>query len=568
MNRYKQWLKQTAMSKKLIPTQVITFCLVVLIACLSINSLFSVNEMSNQLIEENVGNTEDLNSIIETMYLCRVTGRDILLQEDEDLRMDLYTNYLNYFDSLDEQMDDFYAKLDGDRATVFSTIISSKNQYKDSMILSADLKNEGNQDDEALAALRSVTPVATEFFGDIAIFLEEEKQLMNEVVEDNNNTVVTVSVMGGVLALFVVVVLFILVKTFERSMNEQLHSLQSIVHDVVSTGDTGIEVPESLLTNDEVGDIAKEMKKLTELLVVYSSITNSLAQKNYQVSVPIKSPQDTLSISLDSMVNSNNDVLQDIFYTAKQVSDESQSVFSNARTLEEGVTQQASSINTLSALLENISSEIKESANSAQSSASLATQMSTDIDTIDERVKSMTQAMNQISKFSNEISRIITTIDDISFQTNILALNAAVEAARAGTAGKGFAVVADEVRNLATKSSEAAKQTAVLIENSVSAVSYGEEIVESVVQALVSVLSGANNITGSIQNINESTAKQLTSIIAIHNEVNQISEVVQANQGNSVESTQISTKLNAYVESMIGLISDFTLNPDAHNNKR
>ncbi len=568
MKKYKQWLKQTAMSRKLVPTQIITFCMVLLMACLSIWSLFTVNSMSNRLIDTNVQNSEDLNSIIETMYLCRVTGRDILLQENEELRMDLYANYLGYFDSLDQQMDDFLGKLEGDRRSVFASIIISKDQYKESMILSADLKNEGGKDDEALAALRSVTPVATEFFGDIAVFLDEEKVLMNNVVDENNQTVITVSILGGAIGLFVVLVLFILIKTFERSMNEQLHSLQSIVSDIVSTGDTSIEVPQELLTDDEVGAIAKEMKELTQMLVVYSSITNSLAQKNYKVSVPIKSPKDTLSISLDSMVLSNNNVLQDIMSTAKQVSVESQSVFTNAQTLEDGVTQQASSIESLSSQLANITAEIQDTAESAKSSVSLATQMSTDIDTIDERVQSMMQAMEKISKFSNEISRIITTIEDISFQTNILALNAAVEAARAGSAGKGFAVVADEVRNLANKSSEAAKQTAVLIENSVNAVTYGEEIAHSVAQALVSVLSGAQNISGSIQSIDHSTAKQITSIDAIHQEVNQITQVIQANQGNSIESTQISTKLNTYVEGMIGLISDFTLNPTARDRQQ
>ncbi len=559
MGKYKQWLRNTSMSKKLIPTQIITIFLVILMAAISIGSLFTVNSLSNQLITTNVKNTEDLNSIIETMYLCRVTGRDILLQEDEELRMEAYDKYLNYFKSLDEQMDAFLLKLDGERAEVFSSIIVSKNQYKDSMILSADLKNEGGQDEEALAALRSVTPVANEFFGNIALFLEDEEAIMNEVAEKNASTVATVSVIGAVNAAFVIIVLIVLIKTFEKSINQQMSSLKSIVFDIVSTGDTSIEVPESLLTNDEVGEIAKEMKKLTEMLVVYSDITNSLAEKDYRVEAPIKSEKDTLSISLNSMVTSNNDILSDIIVAAGHVSVESKNIYSNAQTLESGVTQQASSIDELSKLLTNITSEIQDSAKQAENSVKLADRMSSDIDTIDERVKNMIKAMDKISKFSNEIQRIITTIDDISFQTNILALNAAVEAARAGAAGKGFAVVADEVRNLATKSSEAAKQTASLIDNSADAVQYGEKIALSVENALGDVLKSANGILSSIKNINNSTTKQITSIDAIHTEVSQISEVIQANQVNSVESTQISTKLNTYASSMTDLVSDFSL---------
>ncbi len=560
MKSYKKWLKNATMSRKLIPTQLVTIVLVILMSTISIMSLSSVDRMMSNLLAENVQNTEDLNHIIETMYLCRVTGRDILLQEDEDLRADLYTKYLAYFDTLDSQMDEFLLKLDGERATVFAGIIESKNQYKDAMILSADLKNMGGRDDAALTALRSVTPVATDFFGDIAIFLEDEKTIMNQVAESNSNTASVVSAIGGGFALLVIAILIVFIKTFEKSMNGQLVSLKNIVYDIVNTGDTSIEIPEELLTSDEVGDIAKEMKRLTEMLVDYSTITNSLAAKNYRVDVPVKSNRDTLSTSLRSMVNSNNTVLKDIIVTAEHVTTESKNIFSNAQTLEQGVAQQAQSVEALSGLLTNIISEIKDSAQHAENSVSLADKMSSDIDTIDSRVKSMIDAMEKISQFSVEIQRIITTIEDIAFQTNILALNAAVEAARAGSSGKGFAVVADEVRNLATKSSESARQTAMLIDNSADAVQYGEKIAQGVAQALVDVLTSANNISSSIQQINGSTAKQIVSIDSIQNEVDTISDVVYANKTNSVESTQISTKLNKFATDMNSLVSEFKLN--------
>ncbi len=559
MRSYKKWLQNAPMKKKLIPTQLISFLMVLLLTLISVVSIFTVNSLSNKLVDENVSNTEDLNSIIETMYLCRVTGRDILLQEDVEARAELYTKYLAYFDTLDTMMDEFATKLEGDRANVFADIIVSKNAYKESMILSADLKNEGGKDAEALAALRSVTPVATDFFGDIAIFLDEEKQLMNEAVAKNDQTVMIVTILCIGISALVIIVIMVLIRVFQNLMASQLVGLQNTVSEVVTTGDTTITIPSELFTKDEVGAIAVELKNITALLVEYSRIANSIASKNYDVDVSIKSKKDTLSISLDTMVSASNAVLVDIKDVAQHVSSESQSVFQNAQMLESGVTQQASSLDQLSGLLENITAEIEESAQSSKNSVALADTMANDIDTIDERIKQMLEAMAEITSSSEEIRRIITTIDDISFQTNVLALNAAVEAARAGVAGSGFAVVADEVRTLASKSGVAAKQTAALIEESVRSVANGEKIAESVAQALSTVIESTSSIMGSIESINKSTTKQITSIEDIHKEVNQISQVVQSNKDNSNESTSISKKLNSYADNMTSLVADFTL---------
>ncbi len=559
MSSYKRWLQNSPMKRKLLPTQLISITLIVLLTLISVVSLSTVSSLSNKLVEENVQNTEDLNNIIENMYLCRVTGRDILLQEDDELRAQLYTNYIAYFDSLDEQMDAFLTKLDGERADTFADIIISKNQYKEAMILSANLKNEGGKDTEALEALRSVTPVATAFFGDIAEFLDEEKLIMNEAVANNNSTFFIVTIVGIGISLLVILIIVILIRSFQRTMTSQLVLLQNTVSEVVNTGDTSITIPETLLTKDEVGAIAVEMKNITALLVEYSNIANSIASKNYDVNVPIKSKHDTLSISLDTMVASSNDVLVDIKDVAEHVSSESQMIFNNAQTLESGVTQQASSLDQLSSLLDNITVEIEESSQSSKNSVALADAMSIDIDNIDTRIKQMIKAMSDISASSAEIRRIITTIDDISFQTNVLALNAAVEAARAGSAGSGFAVVADEVRNLANKSSIAAKQTSSLIEESVNSVTNGEMIAQGVADALSKVVSSTNSIHSSIERINASTTKQITSIEDIHKEVGQISNVVQSNKENSNESTIISKKLNDYAETMSNLVSDFTL---------
>ncbi len=559
INSYRNWLKDTPMRRKLMPTKVVTIILVLAMSLISVLALWTVNSASQTIFTQNVGNTEALNNIIETMYMCRVTGRDILLQDDEDARMELYDNYLEYFNTLDLLMYEFYDSLSGEKASIFAEIVDLKNQYKESMILSADIKNNSGDDEAALAALRSVTPVANDFFDSMSTFLEDETLLIDEALHNNNSTFTIVIIVILIISLTVILILVGIVRIYELTMSEKLVKLQDAVSHIVTTGDTTTDIPDELFSKDEIGLIATEMDNLTKMFVQYSEIANSIANKNYKVDVPIKSDKDTLSISLDSMVRSTNDVLLDIKHTATNVHSESASIFSNASTLDSGVKQQATSLGELSILLNDITKEIEDNSKNSQHSVELADKASADMDEIDLRIKEMMTAMSDITASSQEIQRIITTIEDISFQTNILALNAAVEAARAGEAGKGFSVVADEVRNLAGKSSIAAKQTATLIENSVNSIVNGEKIANGVANALVSVMQSTEGILQSIDSISESNKKQNLSIEHIQCEVNQINQVVESNKQNSNESASISQNLNSYAINMSGLVSDFNL---------
>ena len=176
-----------------------------------------------------------------------------------------------------------------------------------------------------------------------------------------------------------------------------------------------------------------------------------------------------------------------------------------------------------------------------------------------EYVGELNASMRKISSSSEEIAKIIATIESIAFKTNILALNAAVEAARAGTAGQGFAVVAEEVRNLATQSDEAAKATRELIEGSIAIVAEGGQAVERVTQSLERTSQLAGQVTAQMDIVVEAVESQTTAIAQVTEGVDQISSVVQTNSATAEESAAASQQLSAEAASLKQLVDQFNL---------
>lgn len=168
----------------------------------------------------------------------------------------------------------------------------------------------------------------------------------------------------------------------------------------------------------------------------------------------------------------------------------------------------------------------------------------------------LTSSMLEISKASEETSKIVKTIDGIAFQTNLLALNAAVEAARAGEAGAGFAVVADEVRNLAMRAAEAAKNTSELIEGTVKKIREGSELVKETSSEFSLATSSAEKMNNLINEITAASAEQAQGIDQVNKAVSEMDKVVQQNAANAEESASASEELNAQAKRMKNMVME------------
>lgn len=228
----------------------------------------------------------------------------------------------------------------------------------------------------------------------------------------------------------------------------------------------------------------------------------------------------------------------------------SQQLSSAAQDVAQGSQEQAASIEETSSSLEELSSMTKQNADNANVAAHLMSESQQFIDSSSQSIVAMDTAMKDIKGASDQTSKIVKTIDEISFQTNLLALNAAVEAARAGEAGKGFAVVAEEVRNLAMRAAEAAKNTSVLIEENVDRVNNGVAIVEGLKSALNEVTNSTAKVSGLVAEVAAASSEQSKGIDQINIAVTQMNSVTQKNASNSDESASAATEMSNHADEL------------------
>ncbi len=526
--------------------------------------------------------TDRYRTFVEQNYLAEIYVYNIRLEMDTGVKNILLAaeastsaDMENYLASAEESLNQVGEYIEWFK-TSYEGDISKILEYDDVRLQAVDLRPE------IFEAIRENTPKgdarAAQLLADYNKALEQAGAKITEFAQQlsvNSKDMFTRSmgVKEGIVLFqkecFVVAIILsaIMVAVTTKAV---LKPIQEIDHaiDKMRSGDFSAEI--TYTSRDELGHMAENMRamliSLREITHDQMKMMMGMAEGNFAV----KSKDESIYIgefkilydAIQEIKKRLGETFVQVQQVARRVTAGSDQVSAGAQHLAQGATQQASSIEQLAATITEITQQIKDTAEFSEGSREDTLRIQKEAAKSNEDMQELLKAMGDISENSAQISKIVKTIEDIAFQTNILSLNAAVEAARAGVAGKGFAVVADEVRNLASKSADASKSTAALIENSLSAVQRGREITDKTAESLTRVIADINKVAESITHIAQEAMTQANSVGQISIGVDQISGVVQTTSATSQEGAASSEDLSSQAQVLKHLMSQFRWDED------
>lgn len=405
---------------------------------------------------------------------------------------------------------------------------------------------------------------------------EKEKQMIAYTPVGINNWSIAAEIkeaefMGGVkLALFSMIGLTVLSVVIIGFIMYQVAS--KISKPIIAIEQAAKKMQDGLLdvtvdssSKDEVGALARSFSQTASMLRSYIQEIERVLYEfsqgtfNGRDMMEMKGEFQGIQTAVEKIRTSLSTTLFEINEAAEQVAHGSTQVASGSQLLSQGATEQAGTLEELAAKVAEITQAGQTTAMNIDNASQKINSVSNVIEDSHTKMQEMIRAMQDIKMTSNEISKIIKTIEDIAFQTNILALNAAVEAARAGTSGKGFAVVADEVRRLANMSAQAANTSTELIEASIKAVEEGSKLSKVTASKMQEVVQGAEEISLIVTDIAYATMMESMSLQEVNQGFEQISNVVQTTSATAEQSAATSQELSSQAHLLKTLVDQFVL---------
>lgn len=336
-------------------------------------------------------------------------------------------------------------------------------------------------------------------------------------------------------------------------VNEALNSLNELAKGNLSTRVMGDYRGDFAQIKDSVNATASEIQNY---IADMSHVLGEMSNSNLSVCITQNYLGDFLQLkeSINHINNVFNQITIELRSSAEQVEAGAVEVANSSQNLSQGATEQAGAVEEMSATINQVAEQTKQNALNANNANSIANATKNMAEAGNEQMQRMLSSMNDINDSSKSISKIIKVIDDIAFQTNILALNAAVETARAGEHGKGFAVVAEEVRSLAARSSEAAKETTELIDNSIRQAVDGTKLANETASDLDKIVKEISEVSSIVEDIANASNEQATAISQVNDGIMQITEVTQANSATAEETASTSEEMASQAQNLKRLV--------------
>ncbi len=498
-------------------------------------------------------NIEDMNSVV----------RDILTDQDPNdvaIANAMLQKDLRYLNSnllvLKKEA------ITSDEISDYNKIYSISNQYVAALKEVTDLSRNGSKDD----ALYSFRIKGNVFAQQIVSSINDMMKLKISIGNNIKSGLAlfrVISIIIIIITLILEVLTAIIFARYIISNISQSINKVAIITEKISEGDLNVTI--DVETNDEFGYLLVTFRNMINSLKDYikdlSKVLGSIEAGNLQVKTSDNYKGDFIEIknSLDNIISSLNFSFMEITDSALLVNSGAEQLSIAAQTLSEGAMDQTGYVDELFESINIVNEQVHINADNAEAASNSSLEFKNTIEKSNEKMIALLSSMDNITKVSENISKIIADIDSITKQTDLLALNSAIEAARAGEAGKGFAVVAEEVRKLSFQSSDAAKKTNILIDDSLKAVETVKALTYTAVDNLQEVVKKVDDSTLAIEIISNASKDQAISIDAMNSEISKIHEVIQHNSATSEETAAASEQLKAQAENLNAVLEKFKL---------
>lgn len=559
-------MKDMKIKKRLISGFLFVIVISVAIIIAALMQMNAQRANYNDILKYEVGANDLISEIRLDAAIAARNVRDMALKPGDRSNSELESRVNELLSDMDAQIKELEEIYPLDQAQL-QDYITTVNKWGDELPAILNAINRGDGETAVSLIKNNCTPQLNDMATKAEAINDQLTQAQNDAADaQERNSLIS---LGVILAVMVVATVLILGTAF-KLVKGIMEPTEEVRKALMGFSEGKLDIPVNYESKYELGDMCNALRSsqdtLSAVIEDICYLLGEMANGNFDVrSRATDKYVGALSAVLESIrkINSNlSDTLAQIDMSAEQVSSGSEQVSTGAQALAQGATEQASAVEELSATITEIANNAKKNAENGEMAMRQSQESGNLVLESSKYMEEMVEAMGNISQSSQEIGRIISTIENIAFQTNILALNAAVEAARAGSAGKGFAVVADEVRNLATKSDQAAKATKELIDHSIESVQDGNEIVKKVSEALSKTVEASNLSMNSLQEITKAVEAEAESIAQVTEGIDQISAVVQTNSATSEESAAASEELSSQASLMKELMMKFTLRSD------